>query len=134
MAKGGKSSASSGTRKKHVRKAAKDVQHLEPVQKEKKPKGKDNRKNLEPRKKVYIPPVKPVPIQQDPVDTLGLAQQLPADLLVVLRRFSKKDTITKTKALEELQVGWVDKAQKEDDGSLLIEILGIILPVWVRNV
>ena len=76
----------------------------------------------------------PAPVQQDPLDTLGLAHQLPPELLVVLRKFSKKDAVTKTKALEELQAGWIDKAKKEEEGSYTSEILVLMLPVWVRPI
>ncbi|KAI0056618.1 hypothetical protein BV25DRAFT_1995499 [Artomyces pyxidatus] len=127
-----KSSASSATRRKHARKAGNDERILE-LPKEKRPK-KEKGKNKEPRKKVYIPPTKPAPLQQDPLDTLGLAHQLPADLLVVLKSINKKDTVTKTKALDELQTGWVDRARGEDDGSALLETLALMLPVWLHHV
>ena len=133
MAKG-QSSASSATRKKHARKSGKDTPAPELLPREKKLKGKDKGKNKEPKKKVYIAPAKPAPVQQDPLDTLGLAHQLPPELLVVLRKFSKKDAVTKTKALEELQAGWIDKAKKEEEGSYTSEILVLMLPVWVRPI
>jgi E3 ubiquitin-protein ligase listerin len=127
----GKSSASSATRKKHARKAGPAPQ--EPLPKEKKPKGKDKNLKKEPRQKIYIPPVKPAPIQPDPLDTTGLAHQLPPDLLVVLRRFGKKDAVTKRRALEELQGAWVDKCGKEGDDSPLVPTLVLMQPVWVRR-
>ncbi|OBZ77520.1 E3 ubiquitin-protein ligase listerin [Grifola frondosa] len=112
-----KSSASSATRKKHARKAA--VAHgvvEEPsLPKEKKAKGKDKKKNKEPQKKVYIPP------------------KLPPDLLVVLRRFSKKDSITKRRALEEFQSAWVDQARREGEDGSLLPILEETLPVWLHH-
>ena len=133
MAKG-KSSASTATRKKHARKAA--LAHGEPVEpqipKEKKSKKEKGKKNKEPRKKVYIPPVKPAPVQPDPLDTLGIARRIPAELLVVLRLLGKKDSVTKRRALEDLQADWVEKARREKDEGLL-GILSIILPVWVRH-
>ncbi|GBE89079.1 hypothetical protein SCP_1500820 [Sparassis crispa] len=131
MAKG-KSSATSATRKKHARKAA---GHLdEPaVPKEKKPKGKD-KKNVEPRKKVYIPPVKPAPAQPDPLDTLGLAQRLPPELLVVLRRLPKKDATTKRRALEEFQSAWVDRGRFEGSDSTIVHALVDAIPVWLHHV
>ena len=148
MAKGAsKSSASSGTRKKHARKAAKDgpLTDVPNVPKEKKPKGKDKSKNKEPpRKKAYVPPVKPQAVQQDPIDALGLAQRLPAALLVVWRGLSKKDTVTKSKALEELRAGWIDRIpvpsnddhddnqHAEDDDLARLEALVVSIPVWVR--
>lgn len=149
MAKGAtKSSASSATRKKHARKAVKDTPPTDTpnLPKEKKAKGKDKGKGKEPpRKKMYIPPVKPQPVQQDPVDVLGLAQRLPAELLVVWRGLSKKDAVTKGKALEELRAGWVDRVHvllsNNDDndayrdadveGHARLEALVLSLPVWV---
>ncbi len=147
MVKGSsKSSASSATRKKHARKAAggndgppTDVSNLP---KDKKPKGKDRGKNKEPpRKKAYVPPAKPQPVQQDPIDALGLAQRLPPDLLVVLRGLSKKDTVTKTKALEELRVGWIDRVHllsdnddQDADAYARLEALTLSLPIWVRPI
>lgn len=146
MAKGAsKSSASSATRKKHARKTAvKDgpLTDVPNVPKEKKPKGKDKSKNKEPpRKKAYVPPVKPQAVQQDPIDALGLAQRLPAALLVVWRGLSKKDTVTKSKALEELRAGWIDlmPVPSNDDHDdqdaedlARLEALVVSMPVWVR--
>jgi E3 ubiquitin-protein ligase listerin len=145
MAKGAaKSSASSGTRKKHARKAAKDTppSDAHSLPKERKPKGKDKGKGKEPpRKKAYIPPVKPQPVQQDPIDALGLAQRLPAELLVVWRGLSKKDAVTKSKALEELRAGWIDRehllpsdnnGHRDAEGLARLEALTLSLPVWVR--
>ena len=146
MAKGASiSSASSATRKKHARKAAsKDAPPTDVpnVSKEKKSKGKDKGNSKEPpRKKAYVPPVKPQAVQQDPVDTLGLAQRLPAALLVVWRGLSKKDTVTKSKALEELRAGWLDRVRfliNDDDHQdaenlARLEALIVSLPVWVRE-
>jgi len=146
MARGASnSSSSSTTRKKHARKAAtKDAPPTDVpnVPKEKKSKGKDKGKGKEPpRKKAYVPPVKPQAVQQDPVDTLGLAQRLPAALLVVWRGLSKKDTVTKSKALEELRAGWLDHVRfliDDDDHQDVedlarLEALTASLPVWVRE-
>lgn len=128
---GGKSSASSGTRKKHAKKAAGGTQLEEPLPKEKRSK-KEKGSRKEPRPKVYIPPVKPQPAQPDPLETTGLAHTLPSDLLVVLRSLSKKAQITKIRALEDLQVGWVDKCQQEgEDGTLVYNLIDMV-PVWVR--
>ena len=130
MAKG-KSSATSGTRKKHARKAA--AAHSEPLEpQEKKGKKEKGKKGKEPRKKVYIPPVKPAPVQPDPLDTLGIAQRIPAELLIVLRLLAKKDSVTKRRALEDFQADWVDKARKEKAEHLL-HALEESLPVWVRQ-
>lgn len=131
MVKGNpKSSASSATRKKHLKKhAAAD----EPPPKDKKPKNKGERgkKKAEPRVKMYIPPVKPAPVQPDPLETTGLAHTLPADLLIVLRNISKKAQVTKIRALEELQAVWVNQCLKEGPESLLTYTLVEMLPVWV---
>lgn len=130
MAKG-KSSASSGTRKKHARKAAAASGQLEELQapKEKKPKDKKgSKRSKEPQKKVYIPPVKPVPIQPDPLDTLGIAQRIPADLHVVLRRLAKKDSVTKRRALEDFHADWVEKGRNDEN---ILAVLEVVLPVWV---
>jgi len=135
MAKGGgKSSASSGTRKKHARRAAGPAPE-EPLPKERKLKTKEKGKKKEPRQKVFIPPVKPAPIQPDPLETMGLSRRLPPDLLVVLRSLAKKAPVTKIRALEELQSGWIDKCQLEKEGedNLLVYTLVDMLPVWVRR-
>lgn len=131
-----KSSASSATRKKHARKAAGGAGAVEqlPLPKEKKKdKGSGKGKNKEPpRPKVFIPPSKPAPIQLDPIDRLGLASQLPPELLIVLRRLAKKDAITKRKAIEDLEAEWVMKAIKGEEGAEVAEAyLLIALPVWV---
>lgn len=89
-------------------------------------KGKKN----EPRIKMF-PPVKPAPVQPDPLETTGLAHTLPADLLVVLRNVSKKAQVTKTRALEELQSAWVNQCLKEGRESLITDTLVDMLPVWV---
>src|SRR5258707_2376632 len=152
MAKGAsKSSASAATRKNHARKAAKDAPPTDTppnLPKEKNAKGKGKSKGKEsPRKKMYIPPVKPQPVQQDPIDTMGLAQPLPDELLVVWRGVSKKDAVTKGKALEELRAGWIervhllvsnsdDDAYRDADAEVhaRLEALILSLPVWVRRI
>ncbi|KAG6330843.1 hypothetical protein ID866_8246 [Astraeus odoratus] len=154
MAKGQKSSASSGTRKKNARKAAAAAAAGSPSSQPssslapptaKPPKNtkytKRELKEARKREKVYIPPVKPAPPQLDPLDTMGLARTLPPDLVIVLRSLGKKDVVTKTKAIEELSK-WVDEAAKEQSGmvdgdyvngertSAMVEML----PVWVHRV
>jgi E3 ubiquitin-protein ligase listerin len=155
----GKSSASSATRKKHARKAAAaaggggGAAHDEPPQhpkdKQAKTKEKGSKKSGKkdpPRKKVYIPPAKPVPARLDPLDTLGIAHIIPVDLLVVLRRLAKKDTVTKRRALEDLLADWVERARLEADKETLLEqeseehqplwrLHAILdaLPVWVSQ-
>ena len=82
---------------------------------------------------MYIPPVKPQPVQQDPIDALGLAQRLPAELLVVWRGLSKKDVVTKGKALEEFRAGWVDRVHlllsnnDDDDAEGYVRLEALIL-------
>lgn len=128
MAKG-HSSSSTATRKKHAKKAAQAGEPEPAIPKEKKPKG--SKRSKEPRKKVYIPPTKPVSVQPDPLDTLGIAQMIPAELLIVLRKLAKKDSITKRRALEDFFADWVEKSRRDED---LLATLEIVLPVWVRFV
>ena len=137
MVKGSaKSSATSATRKKHARKHAppedvsQSVKDTKTLKGGKSQSGKGGKKNKEPRVKMYIPPVKPVPVQPDPLETTGLANSLPADLLVVLRSLSKKAQVTKVRALEELQTAWVDRCIREKD-EVLSHTLIEMLPVWV---
>lgn len=119
MAKGGKSSASSGTRKKHARRAAGDEIPLPLPQKKSKPKKGEK---APPKIKQYVAPIRHVPVQIDPLDSLGLASQLDKDLVVILRRLGKKDPVTKAKALEELRA-WVE----HDTSSTVLAMV----PVWV---
>jgi E3 ubiquitin-protein ligase listerin len=121
MPKNTRSSASSATRKKHARKTG--GLQVEIV-KENPSKKKGRAKDVEPpKRKAFIPPVKPTPQRIDPLDSMGLAASLDKDLVVMLRKLAKKDTITKTRGLEELK----EWAQKSPDDSLIS-----ILPVWVR--
>ncbi|KAF8634833.1 hypothetical protein AX17_004084 [Amanita inopinata Kibby_2008] len=132
MVKGNpKSSATSATRKKHAKRAA-PQEDPAPLPKEKKPRGKDKGKKKEPRQKMYIPPVKPAPVQPDPLETTGLSRTLPPELLVVLRSFGKKAEVTKIRALEELQSSWVDKCTSTND-DMLRQTLVEMLPVWFHR-
>lgn len=147
MPKSTKSSASSGTRKKQAIKAAKKAGQdasqagkgsqqpsQTPVQRGQK---KDRGKRNEPKKKVYVPPVKPKQDVIDPLDSMGLANLLPSDLVVLLRKASKKDVITRIRALEGL-IEWINAGQnaaaadqpseEEDRRSALV----IALPSWVH--
>lgn len=154
MAKGQKSSATSGTRKKNARKAASagtatgstsNQPPSSPFPATKPPKNtkytKRELKEARKREKIYIPPVKPAPPQLDPLDTTGLARTLPPDLVIVLRSLGKKDVVTRTKALEELSK-WVNEAAKEpsgvseedDAGSEKAHIVTEMLPVWVSPI
>lgn len=137
MAKGGKSSATSATRKKHAKKAAATYPQEEqtpplPPKDKKLTKQQRAQKKKEPRVKVYIPPVKPTPVQPDPLETTGLVHRLPPELLIVLRSFNKKAQVTKIRALEELQSAWIDKCRKEGEDGALVYVLVDMLPVWVR--
>lgn len=141
MAKGNtKSSATSGTRKKHAKRAAGPAQVADdsgPIQKEKKATKKERgqKKNVkEPRVKVYIPPVKPAPVQPDPLETTGLMHKLPPELLIVLRNLSKRAQVTKVRALEELQAGWVEKCIGEGEDGVVVYVLVDMLPVWLHHV
>ncbi|TFK49320.1 hypothetical protein OE88DRAFT_1713557 [Heliocybe sulcata] len=135
MAKSHKSSASSATKKKHARKAGGPQPQDPALKNQKKDKTKGKGKNKEPRKKVYIPPYKPPPPQPDPLDTFGLAKQLPPELLVVLRSLKKKDSVTKAKALEELRDAWVEKAVRErDEEAGTVTTLVLMLPVWAHHI
>ncbi|KAI6007012.1 hypothetical protein EDD15DRAFT_2153315 [Pisolithus albus] len=149
MAKGQKSSATAGTRKKNARKAAvaapgHPTSSAVPVTKPPKNAGKGSKREMREarkREKVYVPPVKPAPPQLDPLDTTGLARILPPDLVVVLRNLGKKDAVTKTKALEELSK-WVDGAAKEPSDARDKDYVGgektnaivEMLPVWLHRV
>ncbi|GAC73853.1 predicted E3 ubiquitin ligase [Moesziomyces antarcticus T-34] len=174
MAKGapkGKSSASSATRKKQAAKAAnkkayerdddgnllhpelaeameKQKQHgMQRGQKKDKSKkdGKVGKKGKADKKKQYIPPPKPPQPLPDPLDSMGLASLLPADLVVLLRKASKKDVITRCRALEGL-LAWVEDAfgktaaaagSDATEASRLTseekkEALVMMLPSWVH--
>ncbi|KAF7291984.1 Delta-9 fatty acid desaturase protein [Mycena indigotica] len=123
------SSASSATRKKHARKAAASSGLAEqpPPPREKKDK---RHRSDPPRVKMYIAPVKPTSAVRDPLETTGLAHRLPPELLVVLRSLGKKAAVTKTRALEELQSGWIDRC--DDDEATLYTVLDM-LPVWIHH-
>ena len=133
MVKGNpKSSVSSATRKKHAAKkaAAANPDEPPPPLQKRQTKGERKLSKKEPRVKMYIPPVKPAPVQPDPLETTGLAHTLPADLLVVLRNISKKAQVTKIRALEELQTGWVENCIKEKENPIVFTLVEM-LPVWV---
>jgi hypothetical protein len=146
MPKPNKSSASSGTRKKQAAKKADKSgqgQGQAPGQGGKggKQLTKAEKKALKnvPKQKIYVPPPKPpAPAIPDPLDSQGLARTLPAELVVVLRRLGKKDSVTKRKGLEEFKDGWVDIAvSKKPQADAEIEEVSVedslleALPVWV---
>lgn len=145
MPKGNKSSASSGTRKKHAKKAKGDEDAEAPKQQQQhrpqrgqKKLSKAQKKAL-PKVKQYIPPLKPpAPPIPDPLDGQGLARTLPADLVVVLRRLGKKDEVTRRKGLEELREGWLNEAlgrtgADEVERELKETALLSAVPVWVSR-
>ncbi|KZP27923.1 hypothetical protein FIBSPDRAFT_927893, partial [Athelia psychrophila] len=68
--------------------------------------------------------VKPQPIAPDPLDPLGLAYVLPAELVVILRRLGKNDTTRR--ALEELKTYVEAGAAERDDYAVRP-----MLPVWL---
>jgi hypothetical protein len=137
------SSASAGTRKKNARKAAKggdeDGEGAAPQQKTQQGKNKKlskAQKRALPKAKRYIPPPKaPAPPISNPLDSQGLANQLPAELVVILRGLGKKDDVTRRKALEELKEGWVSQVTSEKGDEVEREVQEAALltsvPVWV---
>jgi len=151
MPKPNKSSASAGTRKKHAKKhQARDGEDDQPP-KAKQHKPQRGQKKLskaqqraQPKIKQYVPPPKPPALLiPDPLDGLGLAGTLPAELVVVLRRLGKKDDVTRRKGLEELKewVGGVKGKRapsggEEGDDEVEREIketaLESAIPVWVN--
>ncbi|KAL9939348.1 hypothetical protein V8E36_002161 [Tilletia maclaganii] len=144
MAKGGgKSSASSATRKKQAAKAAKKSGQEQPPAQQPKQRGQKKDKKA-PKKKVFIPPPKPPQPAPDPLDALGVAALLPPDLVVHLRKASKKDVLTRQRALEGLQAwirGTTTAGDTGDDASAAgatldeeerISALVTMLPSWVH--
>ncbi|WRT68426.1 uncharacterized protein IL334_005402 [Kwoniella shivajii] len=138
-----KSSASAGTRKKNARKAAKgevDLDEIQPKSGDRPQRGQKKlskaQKKALPKLKQYIPPPKPpAPPIPDPLDGLGLARTLPAELVVVLRRLGKKDDVTRRKGLEELRENWVSLMKSEDDDlerELKETALLSSVPVWLH--
>ncbi|KAH7332749.1 hypothetical protein B0J17DRAFT_677411 [Rhizoctonia solani] len=120
MGKQGKSSASSATRKKHARKAAAHDPSISIVPSPKtQGKGKGKGKNKEPRVKQYIPPPKYKPQVEDPIESAAIAGALPPKMVLCFKGLSKKDPVTKTKALDELSTMLND------------EIWTAALPVWL---
>ena len=138
-----KTSASAGTRKKHAKKAAKqnggdeddigEITEARPAQRGQKKLSKAQKRAL-PKAKQYVPPPKPpAPPIPNPLDSQGLAAQLPAELVVVLRGLGKKDDVTRRKALEELK-DWTSGAisgEDEVDKEIKETALLSSVPVWV---
>lgn len=141
------SSASAGTRKKNARKAAKGApgdhdEESAPAPVHKTQQGKNKKlskaqKRALPKAKRYVPPPKPpAPPIPNPLDSQGLAGQLPAELVVALRGLGKKDDVTRRKALEEFKDVWIggfkgeeDEVEKEVKEAALVSST----PVWVSS-
>lgn len=138
MPKPSKSSASSATRKKHARKVTSPPTESNATAQntKSKPSKKEIKKGIAPPpKKSYISPskLKPPPTQVDPLDSLG--SLLPSELVVILRKLAKKDGVTKSRALEELEV-WIRRAKEEPNDVAVdagkVQVLVVMLPIWVR--
>lgn len=145
--KSGKSSATAGTRKKHAAAAAKRVEASEGTKSRSavqecfdssgKKLSKKERKQLA-KKKAYKPPPKPPQPPPYPLDSMGLASLLPADLVVLLRKALKKDIITRVRTLESL-LAWIKGAPSSCDDTAAPPIslgerndsLVLMLPCWV---
>ncbi|QRW10625.1 E3 ubiquitin-protein ligase listerin [Ceratobasidium sp. AG-Ba] len=117
MGKQGKSSATSATRKKHQRKNAPDPSISIAPQAKSQGKGK-GKKSKEPRVKQYIPPPKFKPLVEDPIEQLATTGLLPPHMVLAFKGLSKRDPVTKTKALEDL------------NSMLDDECWPVALPVW----
>ena len=137
MPKPAKSSASAATRKKHAKKSGKDDgPDIKPKSKGQKKLTKEEKKA---KVKQYVPPPKPpAPAIPDPLDSQGLAHQLPAELVVTLRRLGKKDDVTRRKGLEELRDDWIRpmvQPKTSEDQELARELkesaLLVAIPIWV---
>ncbi len=145
MPKPTKSSASSGTRKKQAAKKGGESTDGPPIkhkpQRGQKGLSKAEKKAIKNGPKQYIaPPKPPQPVLPDPLDALGLARTLPAELVVSLRRLGKKDGVTRRKALDELLQDWVVVAGNknlEGDAEVDRELKELALvdavPVWVSS-
>lgn len=146
--KSGKSSATAGTRKKHAAAAAaKRGESADgaqprsatqaPTNSSGKKLSKKERKQLA-KKKAYKPPPKPPQPPPYPLDSMGLASLLPADLVVLLRKALKKDIVTRVRTLESL-LAWIQGAPSSGDDAAAQPIslgerndaLVLMLPCWV---
>ena len=138
--KGGKSSASSGTRKKQAKKAAQKagtdpstapVPSGQPAQRGQK-KSKQDKKA--PKVKQYIPPPPPPKGEPDPVDRLGLgvgSSLVSAETVVTLRKVAKRDAITVEKGLEEWE-DWARRVRSSTEESGIEELIETV-PVWTHH-
>ncbi|WFD30021.1 hypothetical protein MSPP1_001034 [Malassezia sp. CBS 17886] len=137
-----KSSASAGTRKKQAAKAAAKtggaLAGAPPAGH-----GPDGTKLSKKerqlaKKRSYVPPARPPQPAPNPLDSMGLASLLPADLVVLLRRVLKKDIVTRVRALEAL-LAWVhgahpaaDETEAQRSDSDRVSALVMMLPFWTH--
>ncbi|TIB86661.1 hypothetical protein E3Q06_01501 [Wallemia mellicola] len=133
MGRNAKSSATPGTRKKHATKKADETQPQNKQQASNKKKyskkhGIGQAKPPPPPKR-FIPPPKPPRPAPDPLEAWGLASVLPAELVVILKKFSKKDATTKVRAVEDFYHWVLDVDSREGGRQSLI----VALPVWLHH-
>lgn len=153
----GKSSASSGTRKKNALKAAKKNPEdpssstsssskpkaaNQPSQRGEKKSKKERKEALaKAKKKSYVPPPKAPQPPPDPLDSMGLAATLQPDLVVLLRKLGKKDVVTRERALEGLK-NWLEGRSSTDGERKMVEDWElemrrndalVMLPSWVSR-
>lgn len=131
MGKGGKSSATPATRKKQASKAAaKGGNTQPPLQRGQK---RRTKKEKAQQKKKFVPPQKPPQPPPYPLDSMGLSSLLPDELVMILRRATKKDIITRMRTLEGL-LAWVS-GQSEESAAMSrterFDALALAVPCWV---
>lgn len=144
MGKGarGKSSATAATRKKHaVQAAVKRGEALPDAPPPPKPTGRGQKKMSKKerqlaKKRSYVPPPKPPQPPPYPLDSMGLAHLLPADLVVLLRKALKKDIVTRVRTLEGL-LAWVEGRTSGEEGLEITaeernDALVMMLACWVH--
>lgn len=142
-----KSSASSATRKKHAKKVANEEEEggAPPAGAAQRGQKKVKKSRFEPKIKVYTPPPPPPKGAVDPVDLyLGGGKDVDAELVVILRRLSKRDEATISKGVEGLDA-WVADILKaelagveegsEDEWKLQSRTDEVVssMAVWVRS-
>ena len=137
----GKSSATAATRKKQAAKAAAKHGGGAPA-KDAAPGGGKRRtkKEKQAQKKKYVPPPKPPQPAPNPLEALGLAHLLPADLVVLLRKAVKKDVVTRVRSLEAL-LAWTQGRAAPDERDAAAQAplsyeercdaLVLMVPCWV---
>ena len=90
---------------------------------ERKKLSKKERKQLA-KKKAYVPPPKPPKPPPFPLDSMGLASLLPADLVVLLRKALKRDIVTRVRTMESL-LAWIQGAPPQMDDGAPYELLSV---------